>query len=44
MERLTTRRNRRVQQYLHTASRFIIDLLLQEGIGSLVIGKNLLWK
>jgi putative transposase len=44
MERLTTRRNRRVQHYLHTASRFIIDLLLQEGIGTLVIGKNLLWK
>jgi putative transposase len=44
MERLTTRRNRRVQHTLHTASRFIIDLLLQEGIGTLIVGKNLLWK
>jgi len=44
MERLTTRRNRRMQQYLHTASRYIIDVLLQEGIGTLMVGKNLLWK
>ncbi|HEY7419861.1 MAG TPA: transposase [Ktedonobacteraceae bacterium] len=44
MEHLTTRRNRRVQHTLHTASRYIIDMLLQEGIGTLVIGKNLLWK
>jgi putative transposase len=44
MERLTTRRNRRVQHYLHTASRYIIDVLLQEGIGTLIIGKNPLWK
>src|SRR5215471_4288011 len=38
------RRNRRVDSYLHTASRRIIDLLLSEGIGTLVIGKNSLWK
>jgi putative transposase len=44
IERLTTRRNRRVQHYLHTASRYVIDVLLQEGIGTLVVGKNLLWK
>src|SRR5215472_17545973 len=37
-------RNRRVDSYLHTASRPIIDLLLSEGIGTLVIGKNPLWK
>ena len=37
-------RNRRVDSYLHTASRRIIDLLVAEGIGTLVIGKNLLWK
>src|SRR5437763_36838 len=30
--------------YLHTASRRIIDLLVQEGIGLLIIGKNPLWK
>ncbi|HEY7127826.1 MAG TPA: transposase [Ktedonobacterales bacterium] len=44
MERLTTRRNWRVQHYLHTASRSVIDVLLQEGIGTLIVGKNLLWK
>jgi IS605 OrfB family transposase len=44
MERLTTKRNRRIDHYLHTASRSIIDLLVQEGIGTLVIGKNDGWK
>ena len=29
---------------MHTASRRIIDLLVSEGIGTLVIGKNPLWK
>ena len=41
---MTTKRNRRVDSYLHTASRRIIDLLVSEGIGTLIIGKNLLWK
>jgi putative transposase len=44
MERLTVRRFRLIQHSLHTASRFIIDVLLQEGIGTLIVGKNLLWK
>jgi putative transposase len=44
MERLTARRTRRIDHYLHTASRRIIDLLVVEGIGTLVIGKNPLWK
>src|SRR5581483_3753784 len=39
LDQLTTKRNRRVDSYLHTASRRIIDLLVQEGIGVLVIGK-----
>jgi IS605 OrfB family transposase len=34
----------RIDQYLHTASRRIIDLLIAEGIGTLCIGKNPLWK
>jgi putative transposase len=42
--RITTKRNRRVLQYLHTASRRIIDLLVEEGIGVLVLGKNPFWK
>jgi putative transposase len=44
MERMTNRRNRRVNHYLHTASKRIIDLLVQEGIGTLAIGKNDGWK
>ena len=44
MERLTTRRNRRIDHYLHTASRWIIDDLVAHGIGTLVIGKNDGWK
>ncbi len=44
LERLTTRRTRRINHSLHAASKTIIALLLQEGIGTLVIGKNLLWK
>jgi putative transposase len=44
LEQLTTKRNRRVNHYLHTASRRIIDLLVIEGIGTLVIGLNRRWK
>lgn len=44
MERLTTTRNRRMDHYMHSASRNIIDLLVKEGIGTLVIGKNAGWK
>ena len=39
-DQITTKRNRRVDSYLHTASRRIIDLLVSEGIGTLVIGKT----
>ena len=44
LDRITTKRNRRVNAYLHTASRRIIDLLVEEGIGTIVIGKNPFWK
>jgi putative transposase len=44
MERLTTRRTRCINHYLHAASKALIALLVQERIGTLVIGKNLLWK
>jgi putative transposase len=44
IERLSNKRNRRIDHYLHTVSRRIIDLLVQEGIGTLVIGKNDGWK
>jgi putative transposase len=44
LDHMTTKRNRRVNHYLHTASRRIINLLVKEGIGMLVIGKNRYWK
>ena len=44
LDRITTKRNRRIMHYLHTASRRIINLLVEEGIGTLVIGKNPFWK
>ncbi len=44
LERLTTTRSRRIHHYLHTASRRIVNLLVEEGIGTLVIGKNVNWK
>jgi putative transposase len=44
LERLTTTRTRRIHHYLHTASRRIVNLLVEEGIGTLVIGKNVNWK
>jgi putative transposase len=44
LERLTTRRTRRIDHYLRTASRRLIDLLVAEDIGTLCIGQNPLWK
>jgi putative transposase len=44
MERMTIKRTRRIDHYLHTASKRIIDLLVAEGIGTLIIGKNPFWK
>lgn len=43
-DRLTTKRTRHVLESLHTASRRVIELLVAEGIGMLIIGKNPLWK
>lgn len=44
MQRLSTKRDRRIDHFLHSASRQIVELLVREGIGSLVIGKNPAWK
>jgi putative transposase len=41
---LTNKRNRQIRHYLHVASKRIIDLLVTERIGTLVIGKNKNWK
>ncbi|HEY7341447.1 MAG TPA: transposase [Ktedonobacterales bacterium] len=44
LDHLTDHRTRAITSYLHTASRAIINLLVREGIGTLVIGKNVGWK
>ena len=44
LEQLTNKRTRRIDHYMHTTSRRIIDLLIAEGIGTLIVGKNPYWK
>jgi putative transposase len=44
LDHLTDHRTRAINYYLHVASRAIITLLVKEGIGTLVIGKNVGWK
>src|SRR5258708_6332939 len=44
MERITNARNRRINHYLHAASKRIIDFLAKEGVGTIIVGKNPLWK
>ncbi|MEG4837906.1 transposase [Microcoleus sp. B9-D4] len=44
IEQLTHKRNVKVDNYLHNASRFIINHLVANRIGTLVIGKNDNWK
>jgi IS605 OrfB family transposase len=44
MERMTNKRNRRIDHYMHTVSKRIIEVLVKEGIGVLCIGKNDGWK
>src|SRR5215469_13295549 len=44
MERLTNKRNRQINHYLHAASKRIIDFLVKEGVGTIIVGKNPLWK
>jgi putative transposase len=41
---LTTKRNRRMDHYMHAASKHLIALLVKEQIGTLIIGKNDGWK
>ncbi|MCL1474958.1 RNA-guided endonuclease InsQ/TnpB family protein [Argonema antarcticum] len=44
IEQLTHKRNVKVDNYLHNASRFIVNYLAANRIGTLVIGKNDEWK
>lgn len=42
--KLTNKRNKKVDDYLHKASRKIIDICLANQVGNIVIGKNKGWK
>ena len=44
LEKLTHKRNCKVDDYLHKASKLIVDYLVEHNIGVLVLGKNPLWK
>lgn len=44
LEALTDNRNLRLRTELHRCSRLIVDKLVEEGIGTLIIGKNQGWK
>ena len=44
LEKLTNKRNRKVKDYLHKASRFVVNHFISNGIGVVVIGKNTQWK
>ncbi|GHO51768.1 RNA-guided endonuclease InsQ/TnpB family protein [Ktedonobacter robiniae] len=44
LERLSNKRTSQIDQYLHTQSHRIIERLVWEGIGTLIIGKNDGWK
>lgn len=42
--KLTNKRNRKVENYLHKSSRLIVNHLIKNNIGKVVIGKNKQWK
>jgi len=44
IEKLTLKRNNKVRDYLHKASRYIVNQLVSKGTTLLVIGKNDGWK
>lgn len=44
LEKLTTKRNRKIKDYLHKASRLVVNYFMSNGIGVVVIGKNNQWK
>ncbi len=44
MEQITNHRNRQVNHYLHATSKAMIDFLVKEGVGTVIVGKNPLWK
>ena len=41
---LSDKRNNKIQDYIHKASRYIVNWLIENKIGTLVVGKNKEWK
>lgn len=44
MDRLTIKRNNKMNDYMHKASKYVIDYCLQNDIHTIVIGNNKNWK
>ena len=44
MQRLSNKRNNKITDYLHKASRYIVNQLVSKGVTDLVIGHNKGWK
>jgi putative transposase len=42
--KLTNKRNRKIEHYLHTTSRYLVNYFLFHNIGLVIIGKNDQWK
>jgi len=44
IERLTEKRHRKIEDYLHCASKYIVNYCLLHNINTIIIGKNPKWK
>jgi len=44
LQRLTTKRNNKVDDYLHKSSRYVINYCLKNNINTIIIGQNKGWK
>ena len=44
LQRLTTKRNFKMEYFMHCASKYIINYCVENNIGTIVIGKNDKWK
>ncbi len=44
IQKLSTKRSLKIEDYLHKTSRYIIDQLIENNTGTLVIGNNPDWK
>ena len=44
LQKLTTKRNNKINYYIHKSSRFIVNYCLENNIDTIVIGKNKKWK